>query len=299
MPTPPSTPDGSTPDRAAPNRPHEHREIAESFGGDAERYDRARPRYPEALVRRIVAALPGPDVLDVGCGTGIAARQFRAAGCRVTGVEPDARMAELARRPDRSTATATATATAVDMDIDLNMAVDVATFERWEPGERRFDAVVAGTAWHWVDPVAGVAKAARVLRPGGLLAPFWNVADIPADLAEAVADACDRVMPDSPFDFRAALTRSMVDGYQTHLVKAADVIRESGGFGEPELWRYDWEFTYTRDAWLDVVPTQGSFTRLPADGLAEILDAAGAVIDARGGTITIPYATLALTARRI
>jgi len=235
-------------------------------------------------VRRIVAALPGPDVLDVGCGTGIAARQFRAAGCRVTGVEPDARMAELARRSDPS--------------IGMEMDVDVATFERWKPGERRFDAVVAGTAWHWVDPVAGVAKAARVLRPGGLLAPFWNVADIPADLAEAVADACDRVMPDSPFDFRAALTRSMVDGYQTYLVKAADVIRENGGFGEPEQWRYDWEFTYTRDAWLDVMPTQGAFTRLPADGLAEILAAAGAAIDARGGSITMPYATLAVTARR-
>ncbi|MFE7173377.1 class I SAM-dependent methyltransferase [Streptomyces sp. NPDC057616] len=254
--------------------------MAESFGGDAERYDRARPRYPEALVRRIADALPGPDVLDVGCGTGIAARQFRAAGCRVLGVEPDARMADSARRSDP--------------DLD----VDVATFERWEPGERRFDAVVAGTAWHWVDPVAGVAKAVRVLRPGGLLAPFWNVADVPADLAEAVADACERVMPDSPFDFRAALTRSMVDGYQTFLVKAADVIRAAGGFAEPEQWRHDWEFTYTRDAWLDVMPTQGAFTRLPADGLGEILDAAGAAIDARGGSITMPYATLAVIARR-
>ena len=119
-----------------------------------------------------------------------------------------------------------------------------------------------------------------------------------ANLAEAVADSCERVMPDAPFDFRAALTRSMVDGYQTFLVKAADGIREAGGFDEPEQWRYDWEFTYTRDAWLDVVPTQGAFTRLPPDKLAEILTAVGAAIDARGGTVTMPYATLAVTARR-
>jgi ubiquinone/menaquinone biosynthesis C-methylase UbiE len=52
--------------------------MAESFGTDAERYDRARPRYPDALVERIAAGSPGPDVLDVGCGTGIAARQFQA-----------------------------------------------------------------------------------------------------------------------------------------------------------------------------------------------------------------------------
>ena len=57
-----------------------YRQIAESFGIDPERYDRARPRYPEALVARILAASPGPDILDVGCGTGIAARQFRAQG---------------------------------------------------------------------------------------------------------------------------------------------------------------------------------------------------------------------------
>ena len=29
-------------------------------------------------------------------------------------------------------------------------------------------------AWHWVDPVVGVPKAAAVLRPGGTLALFWN-----------------------------------------------------------------------------------------------------------------------------
>jgi ubiquinone/menaquinone biosynthesis C-methylase UbiE len=59
-------------------RPHEARQVAESFGEDAERYDRTRPRYPDALIERIAAT--GPDVLDVGSGTGIAARQLRAVG---------------------------------------------------------------------------------------------------------------------------------------------------------------------------------------------------------------------------
>ncbi|MFC8820298.1 SAM-dependent methyltransferase, partial [Streptomyces rochei] len=53
---------------------HEVRRMAESFGADAQRYDRARPGYPDALVARIVAGSPGSEVLDVGCGTGIAAR---------------------------------------------------------------------------------------------------------------------------------------------------------------------------------------------------------------------------------
>jgi SAM-dependent methyltransferase len=86
------------PEQPRQPRPHRLRQVAESFGGDAARYDRTRPPYPAALVEAIVAASPGPGFLDVGCGTGIEARQFQAAGCRVLGVEPDARMAEFARR---------------------------------------------------------------------------------------------------------------------------------------------------------------------------------------------------------
>src|SRR5258708_16201220 len=82
------------------NEPHQHRQVAESFGSDAERYDRARPNYPGALVERIVAASPGLDVLDVGCGTGIAARQFQAAGRRVLGVDPAAHGRPYPPQPD-------------------------------------------------------------------------------------------------------------------------------------------------------------------------------------------------------
>ena len=53
--------------------------------------------YPDARVRRIFESSPGRDVVDVGRGTGIAAGHFRVAGCRVLGVGPDGRSAELVR----------------------------------------------------------------------------------------------------------------------------------------------------------------------------------------------------------
>jgi SAM-dependent methyltransferase len=253
---------------------HRHRQVAESFGTDAERYDRTRPPYPDALVNRIVATSPGRDVLDVGCGTGIEARQFQAAGCTVTGVDPDARMAEIARRS--------------------GVQVEVATFEDWDPAGRDFDAVIAGTAWHWVDPVAGAAKAARVLRPGGRLAPFHHVFQPPPGVSEAAAEVYRRVVPDSPFDFGGQ--KSALELYQPLFAKIADGIREAGGFGEPEQWRFDWECTYTRERWLDQLPTLGALTRLPPDKLAQVLDGVGAAIDAMGGSFTMRYATVAVTA---
>lgn len=256
--------------------PHHLRQVAESFGEDPERYDRTRPRYPDALVERIVAGSPGSDVVDVGCGTGIAARQFEAAGCAVLGVEPDPRMAKFARRG--------------------GLEVEVATFEDWDPAGRTFDAVVAGQTWHWVDPVAGAAKAARVLRPGGRLALFWHVFQLPPEMAHAFAEGYRRVLPNSPFNPQPSA--QAIDLYQAMITKAADGIREVAGFSTPEQWRFDWEQTYTRDAWLDLLPTQGPLTRLPADEIAVVQEVVGAAIDAMGGTFTMAYATVAVTVTR-
>ena len=65
-----------------PEPAYENRAVAEGFGTDAERYERARPAYPDELVERITQESPGPDVLDVGCGTGISSRALLARGFR-------------------------------------------------------------------------------------------------------------------------------------------------------------------------------------------------------------------------
>lgn len=249
--------------------------MAESFGTDAEGYDHARPGYPDALVAQIVAESPGLDVLDVGCGTGIAARQFQAAGCTVLGVEPDKRMAEFARAH--------------------GLPVEVATFEAWDPDGRTFDTVIAAQSWHWIDPVTGAAKAAQVLRPSGRLAIFGHVYEPPIEVAEPFAAAYRRVVPDSPFANLPA--RRPLDAYQAAYAKIADTIRETERFNEPEQWRFDWEQSYTRDQWLTLLPTTGGLTRLHPDQLADILDAVGAAIDTLGGAFTMHYTTLATTAR--
>jgi SAM-dependent methyltransferase len=264
------------PERAPIPESHHYRQVAESFGSDADRYDRARPSYPAALVDRIVAASPGPGVLDVGCGTGIAARQFQAAGCRVLGIDPDARMADLARQS--------------------GLEVEVATFEAWDPAGRAFDAVIAAQAWHWIDPVAGAARAAQALRPGGLLAVFWNAAQLPPGLGEAFAAVYRRVDTGLPFTPSA---RPLLDAYLAMCGKAADGMRQAGTFGQPKQWRFDWDRRYTRDEWLELVPTFGGHSQIPPAKRAELLADIGAAIDAAGGSFTARYATLAVTAARV
>jgi SAM-dependent methyltransferase len=263
------------PPQVEPREAHQARHVAESFGSDPDRYDRTRPRYPDALVDRVSAASPGPDVLDVGSGTGIAARQFQAAGGRVLGVEPDARMAAFARR--------------------TGVESEVATFEEWDAAGRTFDLVIAGQAWHWVDPVLGAAKAARVLRPGGRLAVFWYVFQPPPDVTKAFSAVYRRVLPDTP------LGRGVVPGlaaYSAFFTKAADGMRQAGAFGESEQWRYDWDTLHTRDEWLEMVPAFGGHSLIPATQHDELLAGIGAAVDAAGGSFSTHYTAVVVTATR-
>lgn len=266
---------GELADRAVRAR-DERRQAAKSFGLDAERYDRTRPGYPDGLVERIVAESPGRSILDVGCGTGTLTRQLQAAACTVLGVEPDPRMAAFARR--------------------RGLDVEEARFEDWDPAGRRFDAVVAGTVWHWVDPAAGSAKAAQALRAEGLLAIFGHAFELPAALHDAFTTAFGRAAPDAPFALPAA--GQAVAAYEAGYARAADAIRQVGTFTEPHQWRIDWTRSYTRDEWLDQLPTHGGLTRLPPERLEPVLDSVSAAIDAMGGRFTMPYATVIVTAKR-
>jgi SAM-dependent methyltransferase len=270
MPTLPARPPDSG------SEPHQQRQVAESFGADAGRYDRTRPSYPADLVDRIVAESPGHDVLDVGCGTGIATRQFQAAGCQVLGIDADARMAELARQN--------------------GFAVEVAMFEDWRSGGREFDAVIAAQSWHWVDPVAGAAKAAQVLRPGGRLALFWNVSQLPAGLAEAFSAVYREVLPDKPVYHRAVPGLVLYSGTFS---KAADGMRQAGGFGESEQWQFAWERCYPRAEWLDQLATFGGHSQLPPATLAELQAGIGAAIDGVGGSFTMEYVAVVVTGVRL
>ncbi|WP_433825808.1 hypothetical protein ACQP2E_27330 [Actinoplanes sp. CA-015351] len=75
--------------------------------------------------------------------------------------------------------------------------------------------------------------------------------------------------------------------------RAADGLRQSKLFTEPELWTFDWEHTYTRDAWRDLVPTSGGHHLLPPGQLQVLLDG---LAETLGDTVTVGYTTVVTTA---
>lgn len=251
--------------------------LALSFGADAARYDRTRPAYPDALVRKIVSASPGPRVLDVGCGTGVLARPLREAGCEVLGVEPDERMAEFAR--------------------GSGVAVEVSKFEAWDPAGREFDAVVAGQSWHWVDPAAGPGQVARVLRPGGVFVALWHVFAPPEPIEQAFGDAFRKAAPDIPF--RVGQSREeALRAYREGCVRTGDAFVGTGAFSDVQQWSAEWDQTYTTAEYLDLVRTMGPIALLGDDQVSTLLDDVGRAIDAIGGRFTTHYDTLAVAVTR-
>jgi hypothetical protein len=131
-----------------------------------------------------------------------------------------------------------------------------------------------------------------------VLAPFGHVYELPPAVAQALAAAYRRVAPDSPLALNGRTDGSMLDAYQALYAKAADGIRQVGGFAEPQLWRYDWARAYPRDELLDLIRTSGGLTSLPPEAVAEVLAAVATAADELGGGVTLPYATWGLTAIR-
>ncbi|MCX5335814.1 bifunctional 2-polyprenyl-6-hydroxyphenol methylase/3-demethylubiquinol 3-O-methyltransferase UbiG [Streptomyces sp. NBC_00140] len=155
------------------------RDLGRVFNDVPELYDRVRPGYPDELFADL-AAITGLDtkstVLEVGCGTGQATRSLAALVCSVTAVEPGADMAALARRR---------------LAALRNIEVETSTFEEWDDRGRRFDALVAASSWHWVDPSIGWPRAHDVLHPGGWTALLGNIVVRRQDEPEVYAETAD------------------------------------------------------------------------------------------------------------
>ncbi|MBV8219928.1 MAG: methyltransferase domain-containing protein [Solirubrobacterales bacterium] len=134
------------------------RRYAQVFDAVAEEYDRERRGYPDELIDAACAygGVSSEDrVVEVGCGTGLLTASLAARGLVVDAVDPGANMLRLAERR-----------------VGPGAAVRFhhGRFEQVALPERAFAAVFSATAFHWIEPAVGWARAADLLAPGGTLA---------------------------------------------------------------------------------------------------------------------------------
>ncbi len=188
----------------------------------------------------------------MGPATGTATRPLAERGFRLTCVEVGARMAARARRT-----------LAAWPHVEVLEGAFETTPEVQAPG---FDAIVAATAWHWVDPALRYRRAHALLRPGGHLA-FWSathvfppggdpffheIQPVYDEIGEGLPPGASFPTPDEIPDFR-------------------DQIDASGCFETRASIPFDWEVVYDADGYLRLLDTFSGH-RIMEPGKRAVLD---------------------------
>jgi SAM-dependent methyltransferase len=255
--------------------------LRRSFEEVPELYDRARPGYPPQLFDDLVelAGLrPGDRVLEIGCGTGQATQPLAERGLRLTCIELGAGMVAFVRRR-----------LARFPEVEIVQGL----FETWVPERAEFDAIVAFTSFHWLDPDAQYEKSARLLRPAGALAlgrsdtvllddhdPFW--VDVREDY-DAVVPSHEYQPPPRPDELGDY--REQIDG--------------SGRFRTIDVSRYLWELTYSAEEFVALLETYSGHRSIEEPQRSELYRRIRRRIDvAPGGRVRRTYVSTLHVARR-
>jgi SAM-dependent methyltransferase len=179
----------------------------------AAQYDAVRPRPPAILLDVLCryARVGRPRlVVDLGCGTGLSTTVWAARAERVVGVEPAPGMLAVARR---------------------RLAAANAEVRR-APGHATglpaasADVVTAVQAFHWMEPEATLAEAARLLRPGGVFAAV----DYDAPAADWEVEAAWRPVSQAAQRFRDELRSPYVWPRRWPKAGHLEAIGRSGHF---------------------------------------------------------------------
>jgi SAM-dependent methyltransferase len=250
------------------------------FGLDPAAYHRSRPDYPEWVYQTLCSRCglgPGSATFEIGAGTGIVTRRLHALGAKpLIAVEPDPRLAEFLRSNNPDSA----------------LHVIVSAFEDAVLEHSAFDLGVSATAFHWLEEDEALAKIARLLRPGGWWAAFWNV-------------FCDDSRPD-PFH---EATKDMLDGpcspsagergvpFGLDLATRLAALRRSGAFDIIDSRMSTWTLIRDPDQTVALYATYSNIN-VRSDRAAVLAELGRVARDKFGGRVVRNMTTSLYIARR-
>jgi SAM-dependent methyltransferase len=230
-----------------------------SFGTEAELYDRARPTYPPEAAKWMLGETP-VRVVDLGAGTGKFSRVLASLGHEVVAVEPDPRMRERLVANGFGIEVAGGSAEAIPLP------------------DGAVDAVTAAQSFHWFDSDEARAEIVRVLRPGGVFAPIWNVRD---DSTPWVAE----------------LSRAVLEG-GTGSGDHASVVDFGPLFEPGERAEFRHADEHTEASFLELVRSRSKYLIADASERERIESVVRAVTARLPETFELPYVTVAYRAMR-
>ncbi|MEJ2706268.1 MAG: class I SAM-dependent methyltransferase [Anaerolineales bacterium] len=257
---------------------HESSKVFDSF---PERYDIARPGYPDALIEEVIefSQIPADgEILEIGSGTGKATECFAKKGYHILCIEPGENLARLAREK---------------LPHHPNLSIENTSFEAWELVKKsRFHLAVAAQAFHWIDPNIGYAKIFKALKPEGTLALFWNMYD----------QANDSLFPRFQKVYRKFAPQLVYENYivEDIIQDRSELILASGYFHHMRVKRFSWSEIYSTQRYLTLLETYSDHVILSNSTKEHLYQAIADLIESEGGYICRPYmAVLYLANKRL
>jgi SAM-dependent methyltransferase len=260
--------------------PEERRLLRQTFDDGSAEYDRARPVAPDHMFDDLVslAALgAGARVLEIGCGTGQNTTPLAERGFEIVAVELGESMAELARR---------------NLAAFPDVTVVTSSFEEWDSGDERFDAVVSFNAFHWIDPEVAYSKSAAVLRDGGALGVYGT--------RFATHDDSDPVWLATREDHLAATGEQDERMFLPidHVRDRSDEFTDGGRFATVTVRRYRWDESFDADGYVALLGTVSTYRALAGDVRSDLFERIHRRISAAGRPISLTVTAVLYVARR-
>ncbi|WP_019535271.1 class I SAM-dependent methyltransferase [Paenibacillus ginsengihumi] len=251
-----------------------------TFNEVAKEYDRYRPDYPDELfadIAEYAGLRPDSDLLEIGCGTGQATKGFVQRGFdRLTCIELGEQLAALTREKFKERP---------------NVQVIHSSFEAWS-SDKRFDAAVSGTAFHFIEPQSsGYRKVHELLREGGSIALFWTVHVASGDpVFQHIRDCYKRHAPQLD-DSRKPTVEQVIED-RTRLTLA------DGLFEDLSVRQYRWNDAYSADEYAALLNTNSRHRLLLDAAKASLLGEIRRTIEDHGGSVIKPQAAVLFLARK-
>ncbi len=257
-----------------------HSSQALSFESSADEYDKYRPGYPDALYDELFT-LAGLStracVLEIGSGSGIASLPVARRVSAFLGVEPGAKLAQIARRRLEG----------------LNHCEIVeSTFEESTIDSGRYHLVYSAQAFHWLDPSTRFERAANALVAKGTLAIFGNVIlGVPPEIQTEFGRVYSKHAPE--LEGASPTTWYLPNG------PLGKLIEDSKLFEEARIRSYPWTRRYSRSDYLGLLETHSDHALLAESSRNNLFAELSEIIASLGGEVDVSYQSTLFVARRI
>lgn len=252
------------------------------YSSVAEAYNKVRPRYPQQIVDRAIE-LAGlskdANLLEVGCGPGNATVSFAQRGFSLVCLEPSLEAYQFATQ---------------NCTQYPNVEIKHTTFEDWDLGKRKFDAVLAATSLHWVSPEIRFSKTAAVLRDRGALILLWNATVQPQYDIYQIMHEVYQVHAPSLGKYEDRETQ------QQSLSKFAQAVSDSGKFENIVAEYVSCTATYSIDDYLMLLSTYSPYIELETYKRDTLFAALQAALASNGiSSIPASYLSVCQVAKKI